>query len=85
MRTGYKLLQVHEGTWHRDIPPEDHHFLPLYYDKKSEEIFISSLDFCFDSRYYEHEHYIHSVIEDLNRFQLDQIIISVKYFVRSYV
>ena len=84
MRTGYKLLQVHEGKWYRDVPPEDSHFLPYFYDKKRKETFISSLDFHFDRGYYEHEEYLHSVIKYLNRFQLDQIKIALKYFVRYY-
>ena len=85
MKTYYKCLQVHEGKWHRELPPEDNYFLPYHYDKKRKETFISSLDFHFDKHYYDHEQYLHEVIEGLNRFQIDQIIISVKYFIRSYL
>ena len=84
MKTYYKCLQVHEGKWHKDVPREDHHFLPYFYDEKRKDTFISYLDFHFDRDYYEHEEYLHRVIEGLNRFKLDQIKIALKYFVRSY-
>lgn len=83
MRTAYKCLQAHAGSYSLELSSFKRYF-PFYYSKKTKETLISSLDFNFDRHYFEHAEYLKEVLKPFDRFKTDVIKVSLKYFLRYY-